>query len=236
MTHHRRFDVIAFDADDTLWHELGKYYDARDQFVKMLSRYHSAEWIEERLDETDIRNLKIFGYGVKGFVLSMIETAIELTEGRVTGAEIQTIIDFGRNILSSPIDILPYVRETIEQLRQTHTLMIITKGDLFDQETKIARSGMADCFEYIEIVSNKTPDSYDKLLRQYSIVPERFLMVGNSLKSDILPIVELGGHAVHIPYHITWEHENAPDADQNGFARLDDMSQLITYIRQIEGN
>jgi putative hydrolase of the HAD superfamily len=158
-----------------------------------------------------------------------------LTEGQISGAEIQQIMEVGRTILTHPIELLPHARETVAELRQTHTVMIITKGDLFDQEAKIARSGMADLFDYIEIVSNKEPAQYRLLLMQHGIAVDRFLMVGNSLKSDILPVVASGGNAVFIPYDVTWEHEIVANAPQHGYAVLENIGQLPTYIRQIEG-
>lgn len=234
MTHRPHFDVIAFDADDTLWHEIELYHDAEHRVVKMLSRYHNEQWIRERLVETDIRNLKIYGYGAKGFILSMIETAIELTEGRVTGKEIETIMQFGRDIINAPINLLDGVRETLEQLRPHHPLMIITKGDLFAQETKIARSGLAELFEHIEIVSEKTPESYREILRRYSYVPERFLMVGNSLRSDVMPVCAIGGHAIWLQRDNTWVHEQMPDVDKEHFVALDSIRDIPAWIKRVE--
>jgi len=202
-----QIDMIAFDADDTLWHNENVFYAAQEKFRQMLAGYHSPEWIDERLYDTEIRNLQHFGYGVKGFVLSMIETAIELTEGRVTGAEIQSIVNFGREMLATPIHLLDHVEEVVTELAQSYPTMVITKGDLLEQETKVARSGLADLFTAIEVVSAKTPESYAALLTRHDINPRNFVMIGNSPKSDIMPIVELGGWAVHIPYDTTWAHE-----------------------------
>lgn len=229
-----RFDMIAFDADDTLWYEIENYYNAEDQFVQMLSKYHDEAWIRERMVETDIRNLKIYGYGAKGFILSMIETAIELTEGRVTGSEIEEILTFGRAILNAPINLIDGVQETVEALSKTHAIMIITKGDLMAQETKIARSGLADQFEQIEIVSEKHPDAYRAILKQHSIVPERFLMVGNSLKSDVRPVCAIGGHAIWIPQDNTWVHEQIPDEDKTSFTTIKTIRELPAWVHQAE--
>ncbi len=229
-----RFDVIAFDADDTLWHEIEHYHDAEAQFVAMLSRYHDKAYIQARMVETDIRNLKIYGYGVKGFVLSMIETAIELTEGRVTGNEIETIMQFGREMMNAPIALIDGVRETLEQLRQTHPIMIITKGDLFAQETKIARSGLADLFTHIEIISDKKAADYRAVLQRYSYVPDRFLMAGNSLRSDVMPVCEVGGHAIWLPRDNTWVHEQVPDVDKSHFVALATIRDIPAWVQRTE--
>jgi len=209
-------ELIAFDADDTLWHNEPLYGETKKKFSRILTQYHSAEWIESRLDETEIRNLARYGYGIKSFALSMIETAIELTEGRVTGAEVREVMGFAWEMLHAPLELLPGVRETVEELAAAHRLMLITKGDLFEQEAKIARSGLGDFFSHIEIVSEKTPQAYETIVARYSVRPDQFLMIGNSLKSDILPVVAMGGRAVHIPYVTTWFHEFVPEAELAG--------------------
>jgi len=205
--------VIAFDADDTLWHNENIYLDTHEKFKQLLRQYHNEEWIQQRLNETEIRNLQHFGYGIKGFTLSMIETAIELSEGRVSGNEIQMIIEFGKEMTQAPVELLEGVAETIAQLAKSCELMLITKGDLFDQEAKIARSGLGDYFRHIEVVSEKNVETYQRIAAKHGIAPERFLMVGNSLKSDILPVVAIGGKAVYIPYKTTWIHERVADED-----------------------
>lgn len=203
----KHIEIIAFDADDTLWHNESLFTITQDKYKKLLSKYHSEEWIDQRLFDTETENIQHFGYGVKGFTLSMIETAIELSEGRISGAEITNIIEFAKEMLRSPIELLEGVAETIETLSHTHDLMIITKGDLFDQESKIARSGLAEYFSKIEIVKEKDDEIYQKILNKYGIDKDKFLMVGNALKSDILPVLRIGGAAVHIPYHTTWARE-----------------------------
>lgn len=230
------FDVIAFDADDTLWHNERFYLDAQNRFTQLLSHYHKPEWINERLYQTEIRNLQHFGYGIKAFALSMIETAVELTEGRISGQDIQTLIDLAKEMLSIDIQLLNYVENTIPQLANKYKLMVITKGDLLDQETKVARSGLEQYFQHVEIVSQKTRESYERILKRYLIAPERFLMVGNSLRSDILPILELGGQAVYIPYETTWLHEVAdlPPDGQTGFYKLEHMGQLPVLLEELE--
>ncbi len=230
------FKIIAFDADDTLWHNERFYVEAQNRFSQLLSHYHQPEWISERLYQTEVRNLEHFGYGIKAFALSMIETAVELTEGRISGKDIQILVDLAREMLSAEVQLLNHVSETIPQLAKTHQIMVITKGDLLDQETKIMRSGLGQFFQHIEVVSHKTPASYAKIFKRHSLTPESFLMIGNSLRSDILPILELGASAVYIPYETTWQHEMAelPKASQTGFYQIEDMGQLPDLISKIE--
>ena len=229
------FDVIAFDADDTLWHNERLYVNAQARFAQLLARYHNPEWIGERLYRTETQNIQHFGYGVKAFALSMIETAVDLTEGRLTGQDVQALIDLAKEMLSAEVQLLEHVGETIPQLAASYRLMLITKGDLLDQETKITRSGLGQYFQHIEVVSQKTREIYERVLKRYSIAPERFLMVGNSLKSDILPILELGGNAVHIPYETTWLHEVAspPPTGQTGYYPLEHIGQLPVLLEQL---
>ena len=228
-------NVIAFDADDTLWHNESLYNMTQSRFAELLAPYHPPEEVEQRLYETEMRNLNFYGYGVKSFTLSMIETAIELSEGRICGKEIQEIINFSRWMLNEPIELLDGVEQTVISMSKKYTLMVITKGDLFDQESKVARSGLANYFAHVEIVSEKTPDVYRALLEKYDIAPEQFLMAGNSLPSDVLPIVEIGGQAVHIPYHITWQHETVADssASQQDYFTLEHISRLPGLVEQI---
>jgi putative hydrolase of the HAD superfamily len=229
------FDVIAFDADDTLWHNEMLYSITQDKFKQLLSRYRSTNGIDRVLYETEMRNLRHYGYGIKSFTLSMIETAIELSGGRVRGREIREIIDLAREMLEAPVQLLEGVQEVVHTLSASHPLMIITKGDLFDQESKIARSGLADYFSHVEIVSHKTEDTYKALLAKHNIHPERFLMVGNSLKSDILPIVAIGSQAVYIPYHITWAHELVvnPGKNRTGYFELEHIGQLPVLVEKL---
>lgn len=229
------FDVIAFDADDTLWHSEVLYIRAQDEFIQLLAQYHSREYIEAQLYETEMRNLQIFGYGVKGFTLSLIETAVMLTEGRILGRDIQRIIDLAREMLSADIELLEHVPETIAQLAEHHTLMVLTKGDLLDQEAKIARSGLGSYFQHVEIVSDKTADRYQQLLNRYQVPPGRFLMVGNSLRSDILPVIALGGYAVYVPYELTWVHETAGGrpTDQPRYFELEHVGLLPDLLKSL---
>lgn len=230
------FDLIAFDADDTLWQNEHLYVDAQARLVELLARYHPAEWITERMYQTEMRNLEHFGYGIKAFALSMVETAVELTEGRISGSELQTLVDLAKEMLHAKVDLLPHTLETLSQLKTKYALMLLTKGDLFEQENKIARSGIQDRFRYVEIVSTKTVSVYQGLLEKHAIQPERFLMVGNSLRSDILPLLELGAYAVYIPHELTWQHENSapPPAGQARYYQLEHIGQLPALLERLE--
>lgn len=225
--------VIAFDADDTLWVNETIFTTTQQRFKEIVGKYVSTETLGDKLYGFEIRNLKIFGYGIKGFMLSMIETAIELSGGNITGTEVQQIIDLGKVMLDHPVEILPNVEETLQILQPDYTLMLITKGDLFDQESKIARSGLADYFNQVEILSEKDEATYQRVLKRNNIAPEEFLMVGNSLKSDIVPICNIGARAVYIPFHTTWAHEIVGvDASANlAYHELPDISLLPAYLQ-----
>ena len=227
--------LIAFDADDTLWQNEKYYVEVQNKFSQLLAQYHNSEWIQERLFQTEMRNLQHFGYGVKAFTLSMIETAIELTEGRISGSEILILIEEAKRMLNNRIELLEDVDWVIPQLSQNYSLMLITKGDLLDQEAKLARSGLQSYFQYVEIVSHKNQETYQRLQKRYQVEPGQFLMVGNSLRSDILPVLELGSTGVHIPYSLTWSHENAepPAVGTAGYFRLDRLAELPDLLKQI---
>jgi putative hydrolase of the HAD superfamily len=232
--------VIAFDADDTLWHNESLFALSQQSFRELLSPYvaDGMEHIDQRLFATEIRNLQRYGYGIKGFTLSMIETAIDLTDGRITGIEIKRLIDLAHGMLAAPVELLEGVAETVATLAERgYTLMVITKGDLFDQESKLARSGLGDHFRHVEIVSEKDERTYRALLTRHGIAPGEFLMVGNSVRSDILPVLAVGGRAVHVPYHITWQHEAVavpPEGDgaatAGGYARIERMGELLGLL------
>ena len=227
--------TIGLDADDTLWHNENLFEDHHRKFCELLSEYHDTPTVERTLFETEMSNLEIYGYGIKSFTLSSIETAIKLTEGAISSEELRRIVDFGKNMLRHPVELLPNVQEVIEELSETYRLVLITKGDLRDQERKIAQSGLAHCFEHAEVVSDKNAETYARALRRLNIPVDRFLMVGNSLKSDILPILDLGGYGVHIPYHILWEHEraDAPPAGHDRFHELESIKQLPSLLARL---
>ncbi len=226
--------TIAFDADDTLWHNETLFAVTSQQIGALLAPYADPENLHRRLVETERRNLRLFGYGVKGFTLSMIESAIEVSEGRVSAREIQEILEAGKKLLAHPIELLPQVRESLESLAKTYNLMMITKGDLFHQESRIAMSGLADLFTAVEIVSEKNSDTYRKILRRYHLDAQDFVMVGNSVKSDILPVLEVSGRAIHIPYEITWELEVAElgDPDPSRCRRLQSIGQVAEVLKE----
>lgn len=230
----RPFDFIALDADDTLWHNEHLFVSTHERFCDLLSGYHNRDWIDERLNATEARNVHQYGYGIKGFVLSMIETAIELTEGRVTGAEIRQILDMGQEMFQAPVELLDGVEETVRTLSGEYPLMLLTKGDLFSQETKLARSRLGEHFSAIEIVSEKDPRTYRAVMARHNIAPGRFLMVGNSLRSDVLPVLEVGGMAVYIPYHTTWILERVSEELLAGkdFVQLEHIGQLPAWLAQ----
>ncbi len=225
--------TIAFDADDTLWRNEEIFRAAQDDFIRLLLDYHSEEYILSHLSEIQVRNLATFGYGIKGFTLSMIETAIELTEGRILGREIHEIIRLAKSMVSEPIELLPNIESVLQQLQGKFQLMVITKGDLLDQESKVSRSGVAKYFDYVEVVSNKTPQAYEEVLTRYQIQKSEFLMIGNSLRSDILPILDIGSQAIHIPYAFTWEHEQVSDADLEAYPTISTLAEVKELLRYI---
>jgi putative hydrolase of the HAD superfamily len=229
------FDVIAFDADDTLWHSESLYAAAQEEYRRLLAPYAETELIDRVLHQTEIQNLAVYGYGVKGFALSMIEAALELSQRQITGREIQRVLDLAKQMLSTDVELLEGVAEVIAQLAETYPLMLITKGDLAHQEAKIEQSGLKSYFRSIEIVTDKTPQSYAALLARHHIAPERFLMIGNSLRSDILPVLEIGGQAVHVPYAITWAHEHVdvPPDQQGRYHELEHIGQLPSLVKQL---
>ncbi|WOD07333.1 HAD family hydrolase [Marinomonas sp. GJ51-6] len=230
-------NTIAFDADDTLWRNEDIFIHAQDEFIKLLLPYHEESYIRSHLAEIQVSNLENFGYGVKGFTLSMIETAIELTEGRVSGSETHEIIQLAKCMLASPVELLPNIETVLQELKGKFKLLVITKGDLLDQESKLARSGIADYFDIIEVVSEKTEEAYRQILERHKISTEQFLMVGNSLKSDILPILDLGAQAVHIPYHSTWEHEQVAEHTLSNYPQLQSLkgvSELSDWLKSLK--
>jgi putative hydrolase of the HAD superfamily len=228
-----RFRLIAFDADDTLWPNQPHFDHVEAQLFAILARCGEPVAIGRGLYEVQRRNMHLFGYGAKSFMLSMIETAIQLTNGEVTGAEIQQILDLGKRLLDFPIEPLPGVVEVLTALRHRgHPLMVLTKGDLFDQESKLARSGLGDFFDHVEIVSEKNEATYRRLLARHGVSIEEFVMIGNSLKSDVLPVAQLGGSAVHVPYHATWAHEEVPAEQLRGlsFHRVEALPEVLAYL------
>ena len=229
-----RVTTVGLDADDTLWHNETLFRLTEQKFVELLSEWADPEALEHRLLETERRNLAVYGYGVKGFTLSMIETAIELTEGRVPVEAIQAILQAGRDMHFHPVEPLPGVRETLEALHERYRLVLITKGDLFHQEQKVAQSGLGDFFAGVEIVSEKDASTYARVFGTWDGA-ERAAMVGNSVKSDVLPALAAGAYAAWTPYHTTWALERAdPPEAHPRYARLETIADLPAWLERIE--
>lgn len=225
---------IAFDADDTLWPNQPHFDHVEAQLLRLLAPYADEPTINARLYDVQRANMQLFGYGAKSFMLSMIETTIQLSGGAVVGAEIQQILDLGKDLLRFPIEPLPGVVEVLTELkRRGHRLLLLTKGDLFDQESKIARSGLGDLFDYVKIVSEKNEPTYQRLFTRLGATPENFVMIGNSLKSDILPVARLGYPAVHVPYHANWIHEHVPAEQLAGlsFHTVTALREVLDHVR-----
>ncbi len=225
--------TIAFDADDTLWVNEPIFTRTRIKFEEILGHYFEInESLEKELYDVERKNLELFGYGIKGFMLSMIESALQLTDYKIRGEDIESIIGLGKEMLQHPVELLPGIKDVLEDLQHDYQLMIITKGDLFDQENKIARSGLADYFNWVEILSEKSMESYGNLLHKHDVHIDNFLMVGNSLKSDILPVCQLGGKAIHIPFHDTWVHELNVEAKEvsNCYTEISSVKDLLPLL------
>jgi putative hydrolase of the HAD superfamily len=222
--------TLCLDADDTLWHNETLFHFTHQRFRELLAAYAPAEHLDERLTAAEIRNLKLYGYGVKGFTLSMIETALDVMDADAPTSVIREILDAGRAMLGVPVEPLAGVAEALEILAASYKLVVITKGDLLDQEQKLASSGMGDFFAGVEIVSEKTPEVYTRLFDRYGVAGAS-AMVGNSLRSDVLPAIAAGGWGVHIPYPLTWALEEAAEpVDRTRYARLDSMAELPAWL------
>jgi putative hydrolase of the HAD superfamily len=207
--------VIGFDADDTLWVNETYFREGELEFANLLSRFETANKIDQELFKKEIENLPLYGYGIKSFVLSMVEMALKLSNYNVSGKTIEAILNIGKTMLNKPVELLEGVEQTLKELSKRYRLILVTKGDLLDQERKLEKSGLTDYFHHIEVVSDKHEANYSKLLNHLDIEPEAFLMVGNSLKSDILPIVNIGAKAIHVPFHTTWIHEQVSEEATN---------------------
>ena len=204
--------LVGFDGDDTLWRSEDYYRDAQLEFERIVGRYVDLDArVGERLYAIEKNNLALFGYGVKGMVLSMLEAAVAITDARIAAADLHRIVALGKRLLQHPVDLLPGIREAVEAIAAEREVVLITKGDLFHQEAKVKQCGLADLFRRIEIVSEKDASTYARVLREFDLPPRQFVMIGNSLRSDIEPVLHLGGWGVHMPYHVTWAHETVAD-------------------------
>jgi putative hydrolase of the HAD superfamily len=235
----RALDLVAFDADDTLWHNERSYRDAREQFCRMLRGAGVAltpDAIDVHINRTEVANLQHYGYGVSSFVLSLIETALDLTEGRISGGDLRDVIELAKAMHTEEIELFPGVRDLLTSLAARYPLMLITKGQLLHQTSKLERSGLRDCFRFVEVVSHKTPEVYRTIVSRHRVEPGRFLMIGNSLKSDILPVLEAGGWAVHVPAELSWSHEDAdlPAAPMPRYFAVPAIDHLPGAIATIE--
>ncbi|MGF9562757.1 HAD family hydrolase [Neorhizobium sp. JUb45] len=232
----RPITAIGFDADDTLWQNEQFFRSTESHFSGLLKEFAEHDIVSEKLLEAEKRNLDFYGYGIKGFVLSMIETAIEVTDGKVEARTIGEILDVGREMLRHPVETLPHVRETLEALSGHYMLVLITKGDLFDQERKLAQSGLGDFFDAVEIVSEKSATTYRRVFSRVADGPERAMMIGNSLKSDIVPAIAAGAYGVFVPHELTWILEHVePPTDAPRFRQIAHLGELPDILDRIMG-
>jgi putative hydrolase of the HAD superfamily len=227
---------VAFDGDDTLWHNEPRFHLTQTALRDLLRRHVPDADVDRHLDEVEMRNLGLYGYGVKAFTLSMLETAIQVTDGRIPAGDLEVILGWGKKMLGEPTELLEGVEDALRAVRRDHEVLLITKGDLFDQESKLARSGLAEMFSGVEILSEKNVEAYGSVLRRRQIEPAEFVMVGNSLRSDIAPVVALGAIGVHIPYPLTWHHELLPEdaLPRQGWHRLASISELGALLDSID--
>ena len=236
MTQSRAITTIGFDADDTLWQNEQFFRMTEARFADLLADFAEADHLTERLIEAEKRNLARYGFGIKGFTLSMIETAIEVTEGRVPARVIGEILEAGREMLVHPVETLPHVTETLERLAPDYRIVLITKGDLFDQERKLAQSGLGDFFDAVEIVSDKQRETYERIFARHGDGAARAMMVGNSLKSDVVPALEAGSYGVFVPHDLTWAYERIePPAAAPRFREIVHLGELPGLVAQIAG-
>lgn len=224
--------VIAFDADDTLWHNEPFFDEAQAKFCELFSDYASHQEILQLILSHQVKNLPLYGFGIKAFVLSMIESALELTNYQISGLVIEKIIQIGKDLLLKPVELLPHVEDVLNQLKGDYKLIVATKGDLKDQHRKLHDSGIGHYFHHIEVMSDKKEIDYEKMLLRLDIKPEDFTMIGNSLKSDVLPVLNVGGHAIHIPYHTTWEYEKIDfEIKHDNFRSVVDIIDVVSLFK-----
>ena len=224
--------IIAFDADDTLWHNEPFFDEAQERFCMLFRDYASHQEILGLILNHQVNNLPLYGFGIKAFTLSMIETALELTNHQISGKGIEQILTIGKDLLQKPVELLPNITEVLEQLQGKYKLVVATKGDLKDQHRKLHDSGIGTFFHHIEVMSDKTELDYQKMLSRLDCQPKDFLMIGNSLKSDILPVLNCGGHAIHIPYHSTWEYEKIDfEIEHDNFKSFSNITEILPLLK-----
>lgn len=229
---YKNVKVIAFDADDTLWINETYFREAEDEFAKLLSNYETENKIHQELFKKEIENLKLYGYGIKGFTLSMVECALELSNYQLNQDIIAQILDIGKSMLEKPVELLEGVEEVLISLKDKYRLIVATKGDLLDQERKLEKSGLSKYFHHVEVMSEKKEKDYQKLIGHLDIHPSELLMIGNSLKSDVLPLIAVGASAIHIPFHITWEHETVSEKQKvsANYKTLSNIKELLEFV------
>lgn len=226
--------VIGFDADDTLWVNETYFRETEERFGELLEGYETKNKVDQELFKMEMANLESYGYGIKGFMLSMIESALALSNNRVPPETISKILALGKEMIARPVELLDGVEEVLAQLLGRYRLIVLTKGDLLDQERKLERSGLSKYFHHVEVLSDKKEANYSKLLAHLKIGVDEFLMVGNSLKSDVLPILNIGAKAVHVPFHTTWAHEMVPEEKVNGHLKLNRLKDILKYLDKNE--
>lgn len=225
--------IIAFDADDTLWHNEPYFDEAQAKFCELFADYASKQEILQLILSYQVKNLPLYGFGIKAFTLSMIDAALELTNHQISGQGIKKIIDIGRDLLQKPVELLPEVEDVLQQLKGKYKLVVATKGDLKDQHRKLHDSGIGHYFHHIEVMSDKKELDYEKMLLRLDIKPEDFIMIGNSLKSDVLPVLNIGGHGYHIAYHTTWEYEKIDfEIEHDNFKSLEKITDVLPILLQ----
>jgi len=225
---YKNVKIIAFDADDTLWINETYFRNSELELSKILDEYGDEEFIIKELFATEMQNISYYGFGIKGFTISMIETAIRVSEGKLDAKKIQQIINLSKNMIEKPVELLEGVKETIEWFRKrNYKMLVATKGDLLDQQRKLKKSNLESCFHHIEVMTDKKQADYQVLLNHLEIDAKDFLMIGNSLKSDIIPVLELGGNAIHIPFHTTWQHEVVENYSHPHLKTLNNIKELI---------
>lgn len=224
--------VIAFDADDTLWSNEPFFQEIEKQYTDVLKPYGTSEEISAALFQTEMKNLRLLGYGAKAFTISMVETALQVSQQKIAAEDIRHIIELGKSLLEMPIELLPGVKETLKALKEkgNYKLVVATKGDLLDQENKLERSGLAPYFDHIEVMSDKTEKEYRRLLNILQIEPSEFLMIGNSLKSDIQPVLSLGGYGVHVPFEVMWQHEVVDTFTHDHLKQIKEVDELLSLL------
>lgn len=230
---YQNIKVIGFDADDTLWVNETYFRDAEQDFSKLLSKYETPNKIDQELFKKEIGNLPLYGYGVKAFVLSMVESALELSNYGVSAKTIESILDIGKDMLNKPVELLDGVEEVLQILSKKFKIILATKGDLLDQERKLEKSGLTDYFHHIEVLSDKKEHNYSKLLKHLDIEPSEFLMIGNSLKSDVLPLINIKANAIHVPFHTTWAHEQVSEEESNGkaYITINSLTDILKLLK-----